>query len=861
MSRAQCLLLVMLAGACVDPAPPGAYGDPSASQAESEQAGIVARVLSPSASAPVTTSLVEVVLSAYTRGAALPLTVTVTAPDAPAVTATAMGAPGESQRFRASVRLVHGANPLSVRVATVDESRIRYLGYNLRYEGAAPGLRARVVVPTSQVSDPCGDVSAPAVDLTRSRRACVRGVVTLARDRTLRALTVTVGAGAAVAVMPDAAGRFAAPIDLVADQTQRVTVSAVDGNSARVDTTLTVTHDGTGPTVRLDGVMAGGSLRVDGETYALRGTAEDPAGLDALRVEYAGGGVVVLDAASPFMGALRLDAGDNALTLVAVDRAGNERRVAFTLTRDRVFTLRPPPVTGSTTQLDLDRFAIERLFTEADQRAIDLVEVPLRPALVGALQAIRDPYTRGVDTSRWRTAEWNLNRLLNMTPDTADLRGTSLDALLQIANAIGLPSPRVLAQLLDSTVVTPFVDLDTVADVLLDLLVGTHPNAQRNARGEVVLRLSMYDVLQDLRPLAARYGPVGMHPGFLAAGITARALEPGFSMSIPVRSNLRPFEGVDLTTNTKRYLYLGAGAAVLDFDFTSDRFAVVGIVDQPVVDLGFTINESPTFARAGTSQTAGADAARPGFARGNGAVWSLAPWLIERIVAETAYRQLHARFMATAYARTLRYDAGSIRDAAVIDWARGWVTIRTSGGIGSPPPPTYVWDVLSEVAQVRLHDGGVVEGAANTAFTLQRVPIGLTADELVRSLRPTLMAQRDELSRRLVGAGALAASAVDVYFVPSSDAAASGFLFFRSAADGAGPTYRTVGFFEDAALTRRASVATALAGTTDTTHEKVLATPGRVVFSRDDSGAVFQLTVLDRTSEGLRVRVARVSDR
>jgi hypothetical protein len=64
MSRAPHLLLVTLAGACVDPAPPRDYGDPSASQAASEQAGIVAQVLSPTASEPVTTPLVDLVLSA-----------------------------------------------------------------------------------------------------------------------------------------------------------------------------------------------------------------------------------------------------------------------------------------------------------------------------------------------------------------------------------------------------------------------------------------------------------------------------------------------------------------------------------------------------------------------------------------------------------------------------------------------------------------------------------------------------------------------------------------------------------------------------------------------------------------------------
>ncbi len=847
---------LILTAACVESAPPQRYGDPSTPPAASEQAGIVASIVSPSASTPSPTQSVDLVVSAYVRTAPTPLTVTVAQTGSPTVRAVAMGTPGPSQTFRANVRLTHGANPLTVRIATADESRIRYLGYNLRYAGAAPGLRARIVVPANGASDPCADPAAPTVELTRATRVCVRGLVTLSDGRTLRTLRV----GSATAT-PGADGRFSVAVDLMADRAQRVVVHAEDSAGGQSDANLDVTHDGTGPTVRIEAVTDGGTVRVDGETFTLRGTAEDPAGLSTLRVEYAGGGVVSLDASSPFTSALRLDPGDNALTLVAVDRAGNERRVRFILARDRVFTLRPPPVTGSTTQLDLDRFAIERLFTEADQRATDLVEVSLRPALLGALQAIRDPYTHGVDTSSWRAAEWNLNRLLNMTPDTADLRGSSLDGLLQIAGAIGLPPARVLAQLLDGTVVTPFVDLDTVADVLLDQLVGSHPNAQRNARGEVVLRLTMYDVLNDLRPLSTRYGPAGMHPGFLAAGTTARALEPGFSMSIPVRSTLRPFEGVDLTSNTKRYLYLGAGGAVLDFDFTSDRFAVVGIVDQPVVDLGFTILESPSFARAGTSRTAGADPMRAGFYRGDGAVWSLSPWLIERIVAETAYRQLSQRYASMGYARTLRYDAGSIRDAAVIDWARAWVTIRTSGGIGSPPAPTYVWDVLSEVAQIRLHDGGVAEGMANLAFTLRRVPIGLTADDLVRSLRPTLMAQRDELSRRLVGSGALAASAVDVYFVPSTDTSAPGFLFFRTAADGAGPTYRTVGFFEDQALTRRASSTGALAGTADTAHEKVAATMGRVLFARDDSGAVFRITVLDRTTEGLRVRVARVADR
>ncbi|MFO0602260.1 MAG: hypothetical protein U0324_03750 [Polyangiales bacterium] len=844
-----------LVAGCVETLPAGRYGDPAAPQGASEQAGIVAQVLSPPAGVPLTTPRANLVVSAYLRARPQPLTVTVGTPDGASLAMTATGAPGPAQRFAAGVPLLHGTNALTVRVATADEANIRYLGYSLRYEGRAPGLRARIHAGAGM--DPCANATAPAVTLTRAATVCVRGMVTTASGRSVRSVTVAREGGTAVTAMADASGRFAAAVSLLADRAQTVTVRAEDDAGMRTEVAVPITHDGTGPTLAVTGVMEGQAVRVEGDSYMLAGTVSDPSGVDLLRVEYEGGGTVSVTPAASFMTTLRLDPGDNRLTVVAVDGAGNERRLRFTLARDREFVLGAPPEVGAATQLDLDRFAIERLFTVADQQAINLVEVPLRPALLGALRAIRDPFTSGVDTSTWRAAEWNLQRLLTMTPDTADLRGSSLEPLLQIAGAIGLAPPRVLAQLLDTTTVSPFIDLDTVADVLLDQLVGTHPNAQRNASGQVVLRLTMYDVLQDLRTLSTRYGPSGAHPGFLAAGTTARALEPGFSMSIPVRSTLRPYEGVDLTSNTKRFLYLAAGASVLDFDFTSDRFAVVGIVDQPVVDLGFSILESPSFARAGTSRTAGADPMRAGFYRGDGAVWSLSPWLIERIVAESAYRQYHNRFATTAYARTLRYDAGSIRDAAVIDWARGWVTIRTAGGLGSPPAPTYLWDVLTEVAQTRLHDGGVMEGAANLAFTLRRVPIGLTADDLVRSLRPTLMAQRAELSRRLVGGGALAASPVDVYFVPSSDATAPGFLFFRAAADGGGPTYATPGFFSDAALTRRVSVTMALAGTTDTAHEKVAATMGLRVYARDDAGGVYGITVLGRDAAGLRVRVSR----
>ena len=50
-----------------------------------------------------------------------------------------------------------------------------------------------------------------------------------------------------------------------------------------------------------------------------------------------------------------------------------------------------------------------------------------------------------------------------------------------------------------------------------------------------------------------------------------------------------------------------------------------------------------------------------------------------------------------------------------------------------------------ETAEVRLHDQGVAQGAADMAFTLNKLPIGLTAEQLAYQTEKALAEHREKL--------------------------------------------------------------------------------------------------------------------
>jgi hypothetical protein len=395
---------------------------------------------------------------------------------------------------------------------------------------------------------------------------------------------------------------------------------------------------------------------------------------------------------------------------------------------------------------------------------------------------------------------------------------------LEIAGGIGIPPERLLADVMLRQPTDLVVDFDVAANALLEGLIGTHPNATRNDQGELVLRLTLDDVLHDATTIKSRFGPSGAHPGFIpqdpSTVVQSKVLLEGFAMQIPLQSNLQPYDGIDAGKEEKDIVYLLQGGSVLSFDFFSPDFSVVGLDDEPSLDLRIAISESAQF-----------------FAANTGTVWSASPWLLERIVAELARTQFQDAFAPTHQHDFIYYVYPSCpsppcpgNEVARINWDTGWLTF-TATGI-SVPPPQYVWDLLLEVAQIRLHDGGIPEGGGATAFTLQHVPVGLTADALIERTRPSLQAQEQQLSDALAGSSGLIAPRADIYYLRTPEGDDK--LVSRGG-----------GFFADAAL------ATKLADT-----EITVALGTRLYFT-DTSALVHVIEVVDRRDDGIDVTLGK----
>jgi hypothetical protein len=441
-----------------------------------------------------------------------------------------------------------------------------------------------------------------------------------------------------------------------------------------------------------------------------------------------------------------------------------------------------------------------------------------------------------------------------MTPDTADLRGTSFQSMLEIGDAIGLPSPRLLAEVHGVGVTDTFLPLDVLADAALATLIASHPNIDLDSDGTPRMPLTLEDSLTDMREVSSRFGPVGDHPGFVSGDTSASVLEPGFRMVIDARSRLTEVDGVDLQGGTKEIGFLPTDGAALELNFEDPTgFRVVGIVDEPVMNTRFAIEESARFYHGGTDRGAGARG--DGFFVGDGTVWGTPPWTLEHTIVEAGYRAYHALWSETDYQRTLRYDVGSIEDAARIDWDRGWVTVNTPGGIGNPPDPAFIWDTLLEIAQVRLHDGGLAEGDADVEFELT-IPVGFTADELIESLRPELARQAETIAEELVGTGVLVEFPADFFY--RTGPRGGHVLFFRAPEDAPHTPYMFTqpGFFSDPTLRERVSSTGPVAGFDDALHHKVEVSAGDTLYVMDALDVVYELDVIDTGGGWIELEVA-----
>lgn len=839
------------------------YGDPTALSLPTDSGGISAWVVSPERPRDLKSAELSLELGAYVTSAPttqLEVSITRLEADASGTLGTSSvqraepsGEPGPSQRFKATLGLTHGDNRLLARIASADRTHVRTLAFTLQYTGSAPGASIGVAARADdQAGDACKDASELSLPLTRQQTVCVHGRVT--SDAWVSpSARLTVNGGQATNVSLDAQGRYTLAVTLPSDQRSELQLEASAGTET-TRTSYSIQQDRTPPRIEL----VAGARETSAAELSLAGDVRDESGIAEVAIENARGGRDALGPASHFERTVRLSPGDNALFVVAEDRAGNQARLPVTLSRVRVLRLGAAKANAGATNVEVDRKALSDLLTADDQKSIELAAIDLEPAVRETLARIREPERYGVDTSSWGAPERNLQRILRMTPDSADLSGTSVAELLRISSAVSLPSPRMLGDLLSLAPTDYIVDLNVAAKVIVDGLVGTHPNIARDSAGKPVLAINMYDVLQDLRTIATRFAASGSHPGFLSGESRGSVLEPGFLLTFPVTSNLLQVDAIDLSRRSKDFLFLLEGDRVLDFNVLTDDFAIVGLVDEPSIDLRFLLKESPTAPRAGTTREAGADTADPGFFRGNSAAFALPPYTFEHIAAELGYRQFHRAYASANFQHENRYNAGSIVDAAVIGWNRGWVTIRTAGGLGAPPPPLYAWDLLMEVAQARLHDQGVAEGAGDMAFALKQLPIGLTADELIAKLRPKLAEQEKKLSDLLVGSTGLATSRADLFFM-AAPGGGEGALLFRADGDGGESVkYAKPGFYADTALTRKVSSTGAGFGLSDTKHEKVSAAAGATYYAADDDGSVYELKISARDADGVGLEVRRV---
>ncbi|MEM1347103.1 MAG: Ig-like domain-containing protein [Myxococcota bacterium] len=692
----------------------------------------------------------------------------------------------------------------------------------------------------------------------------------------------------------------------------RVVATDASGNTGE-DTITLFRHaevDRTPPTIEVTSPLAGDT--VDTDTLRVMGSAADSNGVREVRVRV--GRLIDGELSfSPFTRASTADgwatwgadipASPGALTVDAraTDLNGLTSKAVFAVTNrfqpewstERLFFLRLRDAAPPTVQIRLDRAGIDEIFPAELQRDVLLLELDPTALLTNSLTTIKhacgsswmrdaqDPMHdcsttplgrtfTGPDGTWQSSPEYALVRLLTMTPANVVVEGTSVAGLKSVANGailgikIGGGFNEILASMLSIQRTDEIVDTASVVHALRTQWLATHPNT--GPMGE--LPITLYDAMQDLTPLGATLGPAPPHPGVTDPARPPRAalFEPGFRMTLQASSNLQWLDGLDLSGG-KDYsadIVDTTGPTfgdVLEFDFTDpQRFHVDGLVPDPRIDLRFAIAEDDAFISSCNGRTA-CKANLPTSPVGADYVWSTGPWTLERIVAEGARTKYAERRFRDCYIHFLGCRAevamGQGNEPA------GWTQFDIVFNLGDPPKDQYVWELISEVAQVALHripGATIPEGDADVAFTVEGVRVGVTADQLREAIRPYLQDQASLISQRLLGDWSRNNGAVDLTWRRAPDA--TPYLFFTAREDPrplATYDYTRPGFFADPELTVKLSTE-GPPGAPHPSHEVWSPPPGdSVVYARDDLGDTYRLR-LSRAVDGsdeLTVLVSR----
>jgi hypothetical protein len=486
---------------------------------------------------------------------------------------------------------------------------------------------------------------------------------------------------------------------------------------------------------------------------------------------------------------------------------------------------------------------------------LDLSNGPNAPQLLDrSLAAIRT-----LDPSKLQPAERNMQALLQMTPDSANLSGSSIATLIDLAPLLGVAPEQVLADLFAIDVEDVFLTDTQLANAIIPQVIASHPNAQTRLGPKTTqnpdgiypvspgsLPVNLTDLATNFETFGYRFGPYHQagrsHPGFIT-GVKSAVLADDFSITVRANANALPYKGVDLTDASIASVSSIRSQIEGLFDFEDPSWMRVDGLAQgepQITSVTLQIMESADFVRGGTSPIPA------GF--GNSPGWGLPSWTLERVLLGAAQAAFKSLDSSVSYAAP--GDPDPLFSASVVD---GFQTLNVRGGLGSPPQSSYVWDLLLEVAQVRLHDGGLKEGQGNVAFTVQNIPLGTTSSELEQRVKDNLRASPSSLLELTESVLASTSGAADFYYYraqPENGAELQGdWLFFLIAADiedGADGkpvrpySYAHPGFFADEALTEKVSTTTALDG--DTEHEKVRLDDHPLLYVADDTGALFKLS-------------------
>jgi hypothetical protein len=263
--------------------------------------------------------------------------------------------------------------------------------------------------------------------------------------------------------------------------------------------------------------------------------------------------------------------------------------------------------------------------------------------------------------------------------------------------------------------------------------------------------------------------------------------------------------------------------------------------------LTMTIAEHPAFINGGTQRTPAP--------LGDSPVWQTPPWQFEHLIADLSHLRAasiapHCRSYGPLGDITPGFQAV---DVCIDD--TGWTTMAVDPSVllqQPAPPPRYLWDILLEVAQTRMHDGGLAEGQADLELSLSDVPIGIATADIVDRIRLNMSADPLALlgmAERLTNS---TSGDADFYYYVEAETDHD-YLFFIVPSDirkddqglaVRAYAYAHPGFFSDALLQTKVSSTSAVDG--DEVHEKVRIVAGMTLYVQNVGGQRYRIDVGDK---------------